>query len=162
MHIIFKIILLTYKALWRHGKTFASQLQLQAVHSQCLVVFPPRFSSTIRRALNYSNSLIRPLNLARHSSRGHKTQLTLPSCLACLFSSGSSGRVGGGEKHKIYAAAFGSHLVTYFHRAGGGGMAHSTSPPDPLLLLREILPIRMIRCYVYGLACAVGIVANLI
>ena len=37
-------------------------------------------------------------------------------------SSGSSGRVRGGEKHEIYAAAFGGHLLmTYFHRAGGGG-----------------------------------------
>ena len=36
------------------------------------------------------------------------------------LNSGSSGRVRGGKKHEIYAAAFGSHIfMTYFHRVGG-------------------------------------------
>ena len=46
------------------------------------------------------------------------------------FSSGSSGRVGGADKHKIYAAAIQGHLfMTYFLHGGGGGMApgHSGS-----------------------------------
>ena len=59
-----------------------------------------------------------------------------------VLSGGSSGRVRGGEKHEIYAAAFSSHLfMTYFHRARGA-MAPSTPlppPPDPLLVLDKYL-----------------------
>ena len=53
--------------------------------------------------------------------------------LVGISSSGSSDWVGGGEKHEIYAAAFGGHLfMTYFYRAGG---AMAPSPPlDPLLI----------------------------
>ena len=42
-------------------------------------------------------------------------------------SSGFSGRLRGrDEKHEIYAAAFGGHLfMTYFYRAGGGGVSPS-------------------------------------
>ena len=39
----------------------------------------------------------------------------------------------GTEKHEIYAGAFGViFYMTYFHRAGGGGLAPS-APLDPLL-----------------------------
>ena len=50
-------------------------------------------------------------------------------------SSGSSGRVRGGEKHEIYAGAFGGHLFyDLFSQGSGGDMAPSAPPPpDPLL-----------------------------
>ena len=51
------------------------------------------------------------------------------------ISSGSSGRVrGGGEKHEIYAGAFGSHL---FYDLFSQGMAPSAPPLDPLLKIRK-------------------------
>ena len=42
-------------------------------------------------------------------------------------SSGSSGRVRGGEKHEIYAAAFGGHLFYDLFLQGQGG----PWPPQP-------------------------------
>ena len=45
------------------------------------------------------------------------------------FSSGSSGRIRGPEKHEIYAAAFNGNLfMTYFHRSRGRPW-----PPHPRL-----------------------------
>ena len=45
------------------------------------------------------------------------------------FSSGSSGRVGGAEKHEIYAAAFGSHLFYELFSQGQGGPWPPRPPP---------------------------------
>ena len=59
-----------------------------------------------------------------------------------VSSSGSSGRVRGGEKHEIYAAAFGGHLfMTYFHRARGGHGPLGPRP-DPLLVSQTGHPQR--------------------
>ena len=75
---------------WHHGNTLASHhcslgltpLWLRAacgmsftIQSQCLVVFPSGFSSTLRRAWNCSNwnRLTRPTGLARTCSRWCKT-----------------------------------------------------------------------------------------
>ena len=54
--------------------------------------------------------------------------------LKLSISSGSSGRVGGAEKHEIYVAAFGGHLFyDLFSQGQGGAMAPSAPPLDPLL-----------------------------
>ena len=42
----------------------------------------------------------------------------------------AAGYAGGGEKYEIYAAIF---FVTYFHRAGEGGVIAPSAPLDPLL-----------------------------
>ena len=51
------------------------------LHSQCLVVFPSGFSSTLKRAWNYSDSnwncLIRPIGLARTCSGWRKSMVLL-------------------------------------------------------------------------------------
>ena len=50
--------------------------------------------------------------------------------IVALFSSGSSGRVGGGaEKHEIYAAAFGGHLFYDLFLQGQGGGPWPLGPP---------------------------------
>ena len=49
--------------------------------------------------------------------------------LELKFSSGSSGRVRGGEKHEIYVAAFGGHLFYDLFSQGWGG----AWPPRPPL-----------------------------
>ena len=49
------------------------------------------------------------------------------------FSSGSSGRGGGGKKHEIYTAAFGGHLFYDLFLQDREAMAPSTPPSDPLL-----------------------------
>ena len=58
------------------------------------------------------------------------------SCVSTdgLSSSGSSGRVGGAEKHEIYADAFGGHLFYDLFSQGQGGPWHPRPPLDPLLL----------------------------
>ena len=91
------------EAWWRRGNTFAShRYGLSSspgwccgwclgsavdhmwvsftLHSQCLVVFPSGFSSTLRRALNCSvwNRLIRPIGLARMA------RMALPFTHSCF------------------------------------------------------------------------------
>ena len=52
-----------------------------------------------------------------------------------VHSSVSSGRVRGGKKHEIYAAAFGGHLFYDLFSQGRGGGAWLPRPPlDPLLV----------------------------
>ena len=57
------------------------------------------------------------------------------------ISSGSSGRVRGGEKHEIYAAAFGGHLFYDPFSQGQGG---PWPPRSPLLdpLLQITMPVK--------------------
>ena len=47
-----------------------------------------------------------------------------------------------GEKHEIYAVAFGSHpFYDLFYRAGGGGMAPRSPPLEPLLVTQMVMAI---------------------
>ena len=55
-----------------------------------------------------------------------------------ISSSGSSGRVRGGEKHEIYAAAFGDHLFYDLFSQGRGGPWPPRPPLDPLLISVKI------------------------
>ena len=55
-----------------------------------------------------------------------------------VCSSGSIGRVCGGEKYEIYAATIGSHLFYDLFLQGSGG-SMTLSPPDPLLVSNENL-----------------------
>ena len=70
----------------------------------CMQWFPVHYSSTLQQLDNTA------FNWRRSTA----------ATLLCSHSSGSSGRVGGGKKHEIYATAFGSHFfITYFYSAEG-------------------------------------------
>ena len=58
------------------------------------------------------------------------------------ISSGSSGRVGGGEKHEIYMAAFGSHLFYDLFLQDGGRGHGPLGPPGSATANAEIVNIQ--------------------
>ena len=78
---------------------------------------------------NGSKETIYIIHLDPISKRGTAKSIQYFSVIYCkwMCNSGSSGRVRGGEKHEICAAAFGSiFFMTYFYRAGG-----IVRPPRP-------------------------------
>ena len=64
------------------------------------------------------------------------------------YSSGSSDRVRGTEKHEIYVAAFGSHFLWLIFTGSGGGCIGPIDPLDPLLnyhFLHKLNPFKRLK-----------------
>ena len=130
----------------------ASMMQLNSTRTRQMHMTSVKAMGCVQKYTPHNRSLKRDQN----STCNLRSLLSVDSyCtefFVLVFSSGSSGRVRGAEKHEIYAGAFGGHLfMTYFHRAGGEAMPPPGSatginmkcnPPPFDLLLMTVAALR--------------------